>query len=393
MKINKDNSNLNSQELGIYIHIPFCVQKCNYCDFLSSSETDEIKTKYIASLIEEMKSYKNQFRMDKVQTIFIGGGTPSILNLELLELLFTGLHSNFNISPKAEFTIECNPGTLNTDKVDLFKQYGVNRVSLGLQSTNNTQLNKLGRIHTYEEFLGSYELLRNKDYNNINIDLMSALPNQTLKDWEETLGKIVLLNPEHISAYSLIVEEGTKLFDQIAKEKDQGINNLPSEEDERLMYYITNEILDDAGYDRYEISNYARNGFTCKHNISYWLRKNYLGLGIGAASLINNVRFNNTNDLHYYLEHSGSLNNIKLDENLLSINEQMEEFMFLGLRLIQGVSKKTFEETFHTNYDKIYGNISKELEDKKLITLSNDKIKLTNKGIDLSNHVLANFLF
>lgn len=383
---------INKKEMGIYIHIPFCVQKCNYCDFLSKAAPDKTKEQYVYALIKEIEASGCKYRDRMVSSAFIGGGTPSVLSSELLDLLLDSLVKNFSISSNSEFTIECNPGTLVQDKVKVLKQWKVNRISLGLQSADNDELKILGRIHTFEDFLDTYELLRKEGFTNINIDLMSALPGQSLKSWTETLNKIVSLDPEHISAYSLIVEEGTNLYDRVKGEEAKGIYSLPSEETDRAMYYKTREILETAGYLQYEISNYAKPGFESIHNSSYWTRKNYLGLGLGAASLMDNVRYSNTRDLEYYINHSSYLLDIQADVQVLNTKEQMEEFMFLGLRLIEGVSIKEFKNLFNKDFNDVYGKVTDEFCEKGLIKVNGDRISLTKKGLDLSNYVMAQFL-
>ena len=271
--------------LEIYIHIPFCVKKCDYCDFLSAPADLETKEKYVEALINEIKLNKNKMSEYVVDTVFIGGGTPSLLEENQISKIMSVLRDNCNMSENPEITIECNPGTITESKLWEYKKSGINRISFGLQSANDKELKSIGRIHNYAGFLESYNLARKCGFDNINVDLMSALPGQTLKSYEETLNKVVRLEPEHISAYSLIVEENTLMYDRVKKAQIKGINILPDEESERKMYYLTNNILRSNGYRKYEISNYSKPGKECKHNIGYWQRKEYLGFGIGAASL------------------------------------------------------------------------------------------------------------
>ena len=288
--------------LEIYIHIPFCVKKCDYCDFLSAPADLETKEKYVEALINEIKLNKNKMSEYVVDTVFIGGGTPSLLEENQISKIMSVLRDNCNMSENPEITIECNPGTITESKLLEYKKSGINRISFGLQSANDEELKSIGRIHNYAGFLESYNLARKCGFDNINVDLMSALPGQTLKSYEETLNKVVRLEPEHISAYSLIVEENTLMYDRVKKAQIKGINILPDEESERKMYYLTNNILRSNGYRKYEISNYSKPGKECKHNIGYWQRKEYLGFGIGAASLYKENRYNNISDINKYIE-------------------------------------------------------------------------------------------
>ena len=323
-----------------------------------------------------------------VDTIFIGGGTPSILEAEQMEEILLSIRENFHICEDAEVTIECNPGTVTEEKLLTYKKCGVNRISFGLQSVKDEELRSLGRIHSYEEFLESYELARACGFHNINIDLMSALPGQTLESYEETVRKVLALNPEHISAYSLIVEEGTALKQRLDRE---GYDCLPSEDDERSMYYRTEQLLKDAGYHRYEISNYAKDGFSCRHNIGYWKRKEYLGLGLGAASLIGNWRYNNTSDFKCYVN-AQDFESVRVNQEQLSLKDRMAEFMFLGLRMMEGVSIEEFRTTFQTDLYAVYGDVMDKFIKQELLVDNKERIYLSPKGIDVSNYVMAEFL-
>ena len=305
----------NKKELELYIHIPFCVKKCAYCDFLSGPQDEETIEQYVVSLLDEIPAHgaKKEFVSSHgVTSIFLGGGTPSILNASQIQRIFATLKTSFKISQETEITIEANPGTVTREKLETYRTCGINRISFGLQSVNNDEPKLLGRIHTYEEFLESFRLAREYGFDNINVDLISAIPKQTVASWEETLQKVIALQPEHISAYSLIVEEGTP-FAKIYGEDCPGERDLPSEEEERAIYYRTEELLNTAGYHRYEISNYAKVGKECKHNLGYWERKEYLGIGLGAASLIGNTRYSNTTDLTYYIENAKHIDKIQAD--------------------------------------------------------------------------------
>ncbi|MDD3337923.1 MAG: radical SAM family heme chaperone HemW [Lachnospiraceae bacterium] len=376
------------KELGIYVHIPFCVRKCDYCDFLSFPAGEEAKERYVQALIDEIKSVKAQMQDYEVPTIFLGGGTPSILRANQIRRIMDALAENFTVHKEAEISMEMNPGTYSPREMqELMQGIGLhpNRISIGLQSASNEELKGLGRIHTYEDFLETYRGLRAAGITNINVDLMSAIPGQTLKGWETTLEKIAALGPEHISAYSLIVEEGTPFAE---KQLD-----LPDEDTERLIYERTGEILEQNDYQRYEISNYARPGYACRHNISYWKRENYLGLGLGSASLVENVRWNNTKDMEMYLANTKEPQSLRQDIEVLTDQEQMEEFMFLGLRMMEGIGVKAFQETFGDEIEDVYGEILEELYREGLLVKTNDRIALTGRGIDISNYVMAKFLF
>lgn len=381
------------KELELYIHIPFCVKKCFYCDFLSMPVDESIRRHYVCKLIEEIEYKSEKYKEYEVSSLFFGGGTPSILSETQIAEIMKALQKNFSIKSDAEITIECNPGTLTGQKLSVYKQCGINRISMGLQSGNNQELNMLGRIHTYEEFLQNYDLVRKIGFDNVNIDLMSALPGQTVSDWEDTLTKVLKLRPEHISAYSLIIEEGTPFYeiyekDELRRQEGERPQYLPSEETERAMYEVTRSILAQKGYERYEISNYAKKGMECKHNIGYWTRKNYLGLGLGSASLVENVRFSNSSDLKEYLKEKFE----PQEKEVLTRKEQMEEFAFLGLRMMQGISRRRFEEAFGVAIEAVYGEVIHKMTALGLLTQQAGHIMLTEDGISVSNYVMSEFL-
>lgn len=310
----------NKKELELYIHIPFCVKKCAYCDFLSGPQDKETIEQYVVSLLNEIHAHGSNVDLVasyEVTTIFFGGGTPSILEESQIKQVMEALYDVFQIKQDAEITIEANPGTVTREKLDTYRACGINRISFGLQSASNEELKLLGRIHTYEDFLESFYLARDCGFYNINVDLISAIPKQTLVSWEETLQNVINLNPEHISAYSLIVEDGTP-FAKVYGEGCPGEKDLPNEEEERKIYYRTDELLKAAGYHRYEISNYAKEGKECRHNLGYWERKEYLGIGLGSASLINNVRYSNTSDLARYIQCAKHPDIIQEDIQVLS---------------------------------------------------------------------------
>lgn len=392
----------------LYVHIPFCVKKCFYCDFLSGQGDGVTKEKYVKSLLNEISFYGRRYgksgRNIHVTSVFLGGGTPSVLDGSLTAAILERLREQFYIEENAEITVECNPGTLSADKLKTYREAGVNRLSMGLQSADDNELRRIGRIHTYEQFLEGYTLARECGFNNINIDIMSALPGQTMESYKDTLDKVTALKPEHISAYSLILEEGTVLYERIsALERDGKTTGLPDEDTEREMYYMTKKILSDNGYERYEISNYARKGYECRHNIAYWERDDYLGLGLGASSCMDNIRTKNVTDIEEYmkifdkayLEHINEKGARDEEEtDILTKEDMMAEFMFLGLRMTKGISKKRFKECFGRSYDTIYGKVTDKLIKERLLNVSvdGDKICLTEIGIDVSNMVLAEFL-
>lgn len=366
----------------LYIHIPFCVRKCAYCDFLSASGSEEAKASYTEALLREIEAVKTEKR--EVSSIFVGGGTPSALSPSLMGDIFEKIHKSFSVAPDAEITIEANPGTLSKEKLFLYRNVGINRLSLGLQSPEAAELKSLGRIHTYEEFLESFSLAREAGFQNINVDLMCALPDQTYEGWIRNLRTVAALHPEHISAYSLIIEEGTPF----AKRK----LNLPDEDTEYRMYEDTAGILAEYGYEQYEISNYAKKDLACQHNVGYWTRKEYLGLGLGAASLWGNQRFSNTSDFSAYLKDSGSPEKIRENRETLSLEDEMSEFMFLGLRMTKGVSKAEFLEGFGTPIESVYGNVLDKYKSVGLLEEKEGRIFLTRAGIHVSNGVMAEFL-
>lgn len=385
-----------SKELELYLHIPFCVRKCDYCDFLSMPADEELRRHYIDCLIEEIKQKAELCSEYQVTSVFFGGGTPSILpGVQIWELM-EALQENFKIRQNAEVTVECNPGTLTRQKLIYYKMAGVNRLSIGLQSAQNRELQRLGRIHTYEEFLDSFGQARAMGFKNINVDLMSALPGQTQADWTNTLNKVLAVRPEHISAYSLIVEEGTPFYeqygeDELRRERGEEPLYLPSEETEREMYLVTEELLKNKGYARYEISNYALPGRECRHNIGYWKLTPYLGLGLGSSSFLEEVRFSNTKDLKTYLR-GEDFSQEDSSYVFLDKRQRMEEFMFLGLRMMEGISRSEFQKMFGVQLEAIYGNVLDKLQQQGLLRQQEGRVSLTEAGISVSNYVLSEFL-
>ncbi|MBR5316751.1 MAG: radical SAM family heme chaperone HemW [Lachnospiraceae bacterium] len=404
--------------LSLYIHIPFCVKKCHYCDFLSAPCKEETRQEYVETLCMEIVQRAKLYKDRIVDTIFFGGGTPSLLSAGQMGKIMDVIRQEFRVLPEAEISMEVNPGTVTKEKLEAYQKCGVNRLSIGLQSANNEELKVLGRIHTWEVFENTWKQVRDLGFSNVNIDLMSALPGQTLESYENTLRKVLALKPEHISAYSLIIEEGTQFYEWFGEDSSQ----LPDEITDRRMYEMTRTLLEEHGYYRYEISNYALEGYECKHNIGYWKRKEYLGLGLGAASLISNVRSSNVSELEEYLNLGRKINyktldsvekkmleqriengkNVENEKNInwlesieeLSIKDQMEEFMFLGLRMMEGVSVQEFETQFGKPLKEVYGTQIAKLESQGLLQYREEtgRYALTLKGIDVSNQVFVEFI-
>ncbi len=377
------------KELELYLHIPFCVSKCKYCDFLSAPSGEEQRQIYAERLCRRIRYWSDVIHNYgyEIVSIFVGGGTPSILTEAQITQVFEAVHESFPIREDAEITLEMNPGTDVKDKLPVYRELGINRLSMGLQSADNEELKCLGRIHTYEDFRQVYQWAREAGFTNINVDLMSAIPGQTLESYEDTLRKVADLEPEHISAYSLIIEEGTPFYERYGEGRHA--EELPDEDTERQMYVRTGEILEDYGYHRYEISNYAKDGYECRHNLGYWDRKEYLGLGAGASSLMDHIRWKEP-------DHIGPSTGLVLEERedftRLRRKDEMEEFMFLGLRKINGVSEYDFYKSFRVSMDEIYKESIENLIKEGLLVREEDRIRLTDRGIDLSNYALSQFL-
>lgn len=404
---------MEKKPLALYVHIPFCVKKCAYCDFLSAPGSAEEKEHYVNLICREIEKEAVRYPDYRGTTVFFGGGTPTTLKPEQLERILCKLKECFSIDlsdasqgerkfeskekteekaqckGEVEITLECNPGTVTKEDLRKLRAAGFNRLSIGLQSAHNAELERLGRIHTWEDFLETYAFAREAGFQNINLDLMSALPGQSVESYVNTLERITTLRPEHISAYSLIIEEGTPFFERYGEadrqRKKEGADKghlLPTEEEERRMYELTEEILGRAGYHRYEISNYALAGRECRHNTVYWKGGEYLGFGPGAASLMENCRFTK----------SGEAGELRRNLQSLSANDRMEEFMFLGLRMTEGISAEEFKKRFHVPVEEIYGEVMIKLEKQRLLARNGDRIFLTGRGVDVSNMVFAEFL-
>lgn len=402
---------MNKKKLEIYVHIPFCAKKCAYCDFLSFPGTIRMRREYTDKLLEEITVQSGFVREYQVVSIFLGGGTPSVLEVADITAIMEALKGHYDIAPDAEITIEVNPGTVKMEGLKAYREAGINRVSMGLQSADDTELRYLGRIHTYDEFLKSFQRVRMAGFTNVNVDLISAIPGQTLESWKNTLKKTAMLKPEHISAYSLIVEEGTPYYDRYGghvemdshemsleeRHRLMALPDLPDEDTEREMYYLTRSYLKEQGYERYEISNYSRPGYECRHNVGYWTGTEYLGLGLGASSYLGGCRFHNTPDYQTYLtarfeEDETFQRAFRQDFEALSGKTRMEEFMFLGLRLTRGVSAEGFITRFGQSIRSVYGGVISGLERDGLLYYKDGYYRLTERGLDLSNYAMSQFL-
>lgn len=403
------------KSISIYIHIPFCVKKCQYCDFLSAPADSRAQEVYLRALKQEIREQAARYREYEVQTVFIGGGTPTAVPCEKLCEVLKTVITCYRVNPQAEISMEANPGTVTKEALLSYRKAGINRLSIGLQSADDGELKLLGRIHTYRDFLQTYRWAQEAGFTNINLDIMSALPGQSVENYKKTLETVLSLKPQHISAYSLIVEEGTPFYEKYGQESEklqatgEKQPDLPSEEEEREMYALTEKLLAAAGYHRYEISNYALPGRECRHNLVYWKRGNYVGFGLGAASMVENVRFENTREMQEYLAEyagvpgaepvfadvaQGDMQQIFRGENVhpLSHQEQMEETMFLGLRLTEGVSKAEFHRQFGVSMEQIYGEVIRENIAQGLLIDEAGYLCFTREGMDLSNYVMAQFL-
>ena len=382
------------KRLGIYVHIPFCAKKCNYCDFYSLASSEDEKIAYIEALKSEIREASKKVSDEyRVYTIYFGGGTPSIIKAYYIKEILDEIRSGFKLYEDGffpEITIECNPKTVDMEKLLVYKEAGINRISLGLQSTDDDELRLLGRIHTYEDFLDSYDMVRKSCFTNVNIDLMSAIPKQKITTYERSLDELIKLNPEHISSYSLIIEEGTNFYKKYS-ENAPLVMDLPSEDEDRAMYELTSFRLAEAGYKRYEISNYAKDGYFSRHNTSYWERVPYLGFGVGASALFEGERYDNVASLKEYIKNAG-VSDIRKNITKLSLKDEMSEFMFLGLRLIDGISKQVFTKKFTFSVEEIFGDFVKKHINNELLIDNGDFLKLSDRGLDISNYVLSDFL-
>ena len=376
------------KSIGIYIHIPFCVRKCKYCDFVSFENCNHYIEEYVQALIKSIKF--SEYSDIEINTIYFGGGTPSIIDSKFINLILKEIREKFYLNENAEITIEVNPGTVNKEKLEDYYKFGINRLSIGLQSTYDSLLYKIGRIHTYNQFEECYKLAREIGFKNINVDLMLALPEQSLEQLENSVNKIIKLNPEHISLYSLILEEGTKLKEEV----DKGIQVLPSEELEREMYHKTRKILQENGYVHYEISNFSKPGYESKHNLNCWNQEEYLGFGLASHSYFDNKRFSNIDNLDEYIK---NIKNNNIEKNILineiqTREEQMKEYMMLGFRKLEGISISKFEQKFQIHPLFYFRFELSKLEDDLLIEVDLDDIKITKRGLDFANKIFEEFV-
>lgn len=372
------------KEISLYIHIPFCKQKCFYCDFPSFAGKEGFREEYIDALIKELKDKCKDYL---IKTIFIGGGTPSYLGIGEIKKLLTAVN-DLSLKEDLEFSMECNPGTMQKEKLEVMRKGGVNRISFGLQCCDDKLLKQIGRIHTFKEFLDNYNLARDLGFNNINVDLMYGITNQSVDNWKDTLKKICEIKPEHISAYSLIVEEGTAFY--TLYEKDKLI--LPTEDEEREMDALTKKVLIENGYHQYEISNYSLQGKECKHNKIYWTLEEYIAVGTACSSYIDGYRLENINDIREYIEKIHLGEDVVVGRHKNSIEDEMEEFVFMGLRMTVGIDINSFKEKFNMSIESIYGTVIEKNIKKGLLKVIDNKMFLTEKGIEISNDVMSDFI-
>ncbi|MDD3223841.1 MAG: radical SAM family heme chaperone HemW [Clostridium sp.] len=369
------------EKSALYVHIPFCKQKCLYCDFPSFCNVDFLMEDYIDALVIELKKIEG----NKISTIFIGGGTPTYLSLQALKKL-KKVFLELDIDKKIEFTVEGNPGTFSKKKLEILKSMGVNRLSIGLQAVQDKLLKELGRIHNFNEFLESYNIARKVGFENINIDLMFGLPNQSFDDWKKTLNEVLKLNPQHLSCYSLIIEEGTPFY------KLYNEDNLPEEDLVLKMYEYTKEILKQNGYNHYEISNFAKEGYECRHNLVYWELLNYIGVGSSSHSYYNGKRYKNEANVKKYIEKINENGSAVIEEHQNSLEDDMEEFVFLGLRKMDGISIYEFKKRFGKDIYSVYGKVIEKYQKDKMIFLKNGRLSLSSRGINISNYILSDFI-
>ena len=409
------------KDISVYIHIPFCVRKCAYCDFLSFPGTEEMQEQYIQKLLWEIRESAPAYREYEVRSVFFGGGTPAVVKAERIRQIMEALREHYVFGADAECTIECNPGTADAKKLSVYRKCGINRISIGCQSVHDKELQLLGRIHNRDQFLECYRAARAAGFENVNVDLMSGLPGQTVEDWEENLRTVAEMAPEHISAYSLIIEEGTPFYERyhrqvelrekglepegirrkIAEEsgkttdRPEGIGGevplLPSEDEEREMYHRTAEILTEYGYLQYELSNYVKPGKECRHNLVYWQRGDYAGFGLGAASCVNDVRWKNETELNRYLACEQPAN-LQTDREVLTPEEQRSEAVFLGLRLTEGIDTEAFSLRYGQTPEYYYSHTIDRMKKEGLLEENGGRLRLSILGRDLANVVMAEFV-
>lgn len=407
MREREESGAVSARPLSLYLHVPFCVRKCYYCDFLSAPAAEGERDRYVRLLLTEIALCSRVYGRRQVDTVFFGGGTPSLLSAGQLQALMDGIREGFSLLPEAEVSMEANPGTVTPESLAGYRRAGVNRLSLGVQSFSDRELALIGRIHSAAQAREAVAMARAAGFSNLNLDLISALPGQKLSDWERNLRAAAELSPEHLSCYSLILEEGTAFA-------RMSLPSFPDEEEDREMVHFTKAFLQEQGYARYEISNYARPGHECRHNLGYWRRHEYLGLGLGSSSLVGEERFHNPAELPRYaelMERAEAVQNrdvfepqgTEQDREILSllheeraalgVPEQMEEFMFLGLRLSAGVSEEEFARAFGQRIDAVYGPVLARQEREGLLVRSGGRIFLTDRGLDLEDYVSQDYCF
>ena len=378
----------SKKSIGLYIHIPFCKAKCFYCDFNSFACMEDFIPAYFDALKKEIELYKDRLRGYTIKSIFIGGGTPSCVDHRYINELMSQCSQNFCIEENAEISIETNPGTLTEEKLTNYNLLGINRISMGLQAWQDRLLKKIGRIHDNHVFVENFNQARKAGFKNINVDLIFGLPSQSKQDWVETIRNILDMQPEHLSCYSLKIEDDTAFGRQL-----EAGELIPVEDElDREMYYAAKEMITGSGYEHYEISNFAKPGYRCKHNLIYWKAETYIGLGAGAHSYLEGKRFNNIAPVVEYIDYlkGGSVPSGGFE--IIGREEEISEYMILGLRLTDGIDIHEFRDRFNRDLFELYGEQIKRLSGKNLLKFQEDKIMLTSKGLDLANEAFIEFL-
>ncbi|NLI58568.1 MAG: oxygen-independent coproporphyrinogen III oxidase [Clostridium sp.] len=376
------------KSISLYIHIPFCKSKCYYCDFNSFPCRDELIPAYFNALEKELIQYQKKLKHYKINTIFIGGGTPSVVDSNNIYRLMLLLNENFDIDKDGEVTIESNPGTLTDEKLDTYIKSGINRLSIGLQAVQDRLLKKLGRVHGLEEFDAGYNLALKAGFKNINIDLIFGIPHQTLDDWNETLEYVIKCSPAHLSCYSLKIEEGTVFGEKL----NRGEITPVGDDCDRKMYWMAIEKLSKKKYQHYEISNFSKEGFLCRHNLVYWKNLEYIGIGAGSHSFFDNIRYNNIVSLDKYVNNVNKDISILENQQLIEKEDRISEYMILGLRLTEGICLEDFKNKFKMEIFEVYNKEIENLIKRNLIRIDGNMLKLTSLGLDLANQVFMEFL-
>lgn len=381
--------------LELYIHIPFCEKKCNYCDFVSFHANYDVVSKYINKLLSEIESKKYLANDYQICSIYIGGGTPSFIDSKHVNFIMESIQNNYNVANDAEISIEVNPNSVTEEKIKSYFNSGINRLSIGLQSTNEGELKTLGRVHTYNDFLNAYNLAVHSGFKNINVDLINGIPGQTPESYKKTLKLVLMLNIKHISIYNLIIEDGTPFKTMLANNEIQ----LPLENDILLMDKITKELTEYYRLNRYEISNYAKSGFECRHNLGYWSDVPYIGFGLNSSSYINNTRFKNKTNFNDYmsLDYTGYMistnQNSYYDEvRIIDNKEHINEYVMLGFRKTAGINVNDFQKIFNQKFEDLFGTALKIYQGMGMINKVNDNYFMTENGLNISNSILSDLL-